>query len=117
MSYSKCRCTEIRCLSEDIQGLSNILVEMGSLPMKASKIMRTNELLAKNEASIYVGGERITSEVANRTKTLAEDIDKAINAISDKITELNSKKAAYEADDREYHEEQKKLEAEKKNEQ
>lgn len=113
---ASCRCTEINNLSNDIEVLSDMLIKICRFPTKATSIMGKCASLSNIELELYEADYRV--DVSERINKLGDNLELLIqdakSEFNTRIIDMNNQKTTLEAEDQQYHDEQKKLEEEQK---
>lgn len=113
---ASCRCTDINNLEDDINVLASISMKMCTLPAKSAELASNCDLAMSKELDLYEADYRldVSERIGKLDDALPQKISDALTVISNKLKDLSNQKVALEAEDKEYHDEQKRLEEEKR---
>lgn len=113
---ASCRCTDINNLEDDINVLASICMKMCTLPAKSAELASNCDLAMSKELDLYEADYRldVSERIGKLDDALPQKISDALTVISNKLKDLSNQKVALEAEDKEYHDEQKRLEEEKR---
>lgn len=113
---ASCRCTEINNLADDMEVLGDMITKICRFPTKATTIKEKCTSLSAIELELYEADYRL--DVSERIGKLGDNLELFIqNAKSEfdkRLIDMGNQKALLEAEDQQYHDEQKKLEEEQK---